>query len=464
MGKEPFFRRIFTRFLALDRLTKALVMAFALAGLTTGALAFGAVRNFVMSTTSFQLPGLAVTSGDPEQPAVVEQLGPVLEPWDGASRVNILVMGLDARDWEASQGPPKTDSMMVFTIDPVTKTAGMFSIPRDLWIDIPGFGYDKINTAYQLGEGARLPGGGAGLAVKTVEQFLGVTINYYAQIDFRAFERFIDEIGGAKIDVQKKCRIQLIGEEQHRVIQKGIQTLNGAYTLAYARSRDPRCGDGDFDRARRQQEVAIAIRDRLLNPFVQAKILSDGLRIYQELSGGLNTNMTFDEIVRMGWLAKDIDPANIVRAIIAPPDYVTLDTSPDGLSILKPLTENIRQLRDQVFTTGSTRSQLALNTEASELMHMEAAQVAIYNGAGVAGIADNTRAYLEGQGVLINATGNADLVSATTIYDYTGNPYTVQWLVQVFNVAPTHIFSRYDPGSQVDIELIVGPEWVVPTS
>ena len=75
--------------------------------------------------------------------------------------------------------------MILLTIDPLTKTAGMLSIPRDMWVNIPGFGYSRINTAYSLGEGSKLPGGGPELARKTVEQFIGVPIQYYAQIDFR---------------------------------------------------------------------------------------------------------------------------------------------------------------------------------------------------------------------------------------------------------------------------------------
>jgi hypothetical protein len=119
--------------------------------------------------------------------------------WDGASRINILLIGLDYRDWEAGLGAPRSDTMILLTIDPLTRTAGMLSIPRDMWVNIPGFGYSRINTAYSSGEGNKLPGGGPELARKTVEQFIGVPVQYYAQIDFFTFVEFIDLIGG--IDV-----------------------------------------------------------------------------------------------------------------------------------------------------------------------------------------------------------------------------------------------------------------------
>jgi LCP family protein required for cell wall assembly len=113
--------------------------------------------------------------------------------------VNLLFIGLDERDLvegQENQGAPRSDTMILFTIDPQTKTAGMLSIPRDMWVNIPGFGYSRINTAYSLGEGNKLPGGGPALAMATVEQFLGVPIQYYGQINFRSFEEAIDAMGG----------------------------------------------------------------------------------------------------------------------------------------------------------------------------------------------------------------------------------------------------------------------------
>ena len=134
-----------------------------------------------------------------------------LTPWDGAGRVTILMLGLDYRDWASDEGPSRSDTMILLTLDPLNQTAGMLSIPRDMWVAIPGFKHGKINTAYYLGDAYKLPGGGPGLAVQTVEQFLGIPINYYAQVDFGAFVRFIDEIGGVKIDVPAAITVDLLG-------------------------------------------------------------------------------------------------------------------------------------------------------------------------------------------------------------------------------------------------------------
>ncbi len=467
--KNSIFQRISNFYNNLNRIGRILVFTFIAAGFVSSFLAFSLVRNIVVSTTTFNLPGLAIDQGQSEgqedgssNPGIgsSQQLGPELEPWDGASRVNILVMGLDFRDWEAGGGAPRTDTMILLTIDPATKTAGMLSIPRDLWVEVPGFGHNKINAAYQLGEQARLPGGGPGLAVATVEQFLGVPINFYAQIDFTAFERFIDEIGGVKIDVDKKIRIQVIGQEKLEKLEAGRYTLSGKIALAYARARNTE--DGDFDRSRRQQQLIYAIRNQFTRPDVQALILTDGLRLYQDLSSGVNTNMNFDEMLRLGYLALSVGLDTIDSAVLSPPDYVTIGKSPDGLDILKPISQNIRILRDSMFSSGSIVSLIGRTSESSELMQSEGANVALYNGAGVAGLADSTRQYLENYGLAISIVSNADLVNGTTIYDYTGNPYTIAFLMETMDVARTRIYNRYDPNSQVDLEIIIGPDWSVP--
>ena len=188
----------------MDRITKAILLIFLILALVTSVLAFNFVRNFTSSMTMFNLPGAPVidqsqTNSLGETAVPQTQLNqPTAQPWNGVSRVTILIMGLDYRDTQKND-IPRSDTMMLLTIDPVTKTAGMLSIPRDLWVNIPNFDYSTINVAYRLGISYNLPGGGPQLATETVEQLLGVPINFYAVIDFTAFIKFIDTIGGVVI-------------------------------------------------------------------------------------------------------------------------------------------------------------------------------------------------------------------------------------------------------------------------
>ena len=191
---------------------------------------------------------------------------PTPDPWNGTNRVTILILGLDYADWQSEDrlGPARSDTMILLTIDPGSMTAGMLSIPRDLWVTMPGIlGYHKINTAHRFGELYEMPGGGPGLASRTVEQLLGVKIDYYARIDFYAFESFIDELGGIEVNVPEEIKVDPIGEHNTVVLKPGTQLLDGPTALGYARNRYT--ADGDFDRSARQHQVIMAIRNRILS-------------------------------------------------------------------------------------------------------------------------------------------------------------------------------------------------------
>ena len=96
------------------------------------------------------------------------------------------------------------------------------------------------------------------------------------------------------------------------------------------------------------------------------------------------------------------------------------------------------------------------------LMKAENAKVAVYNGSGIAGLAGSTQEYLLGQGLNVVEIGNFDYVPSTTIYDYTGNPYTVKFLIDLMGIKPARIFSRYDPTSPIDVAVVLGSDWAVP--
>jgi len=448
----------------------ALLGGFLIAALLTAALTFIAVRDFVTSMQIVDLPGVSVVdaTSTPDASGVIADPGsplqpvgnPTPQPWDGASRVNLLIMGLDYRDWASGEGPPRTDTMILFTIDPIERTAGMLSIPRDLWVNIPGFEYGKINTAYQLGEAYKLPGGGPGLAMATVTELLGVPIEYYAQIDFGAFIRFIDEIGGLKLEIKEPMTLDLLGDNTFKRIKPGIKTLPGEMVLAYARTR--KSEGADFDRAERQQQVVMAIRQRILEFDMLPTLITKAPVLYQELSSGVNTNLNLDQTIRLAWLAQQIPEDKISKAIIGT-DQVNFFKTTDGLDALKPLPDKVREMRDQVFASSGPASPVAASMPLVDLMKAEGSRVSVLNGSATAGLAATTAEYLKSQGVNVTETGNADqLYVNTTLLDYTGKPYTLKLLVELMKVNTDHLYSRNDPASQVDVVVIVGTDWVVP--
>jgi LCP family protein required for cell wall assembly len=443
--------------------------AFVVTALITAILAFRFAREIFSTTNVFQLPGVSIQDGGEQPGDDVDSdssnypSAPVINveevEVDFTSRINILVMGLDYRDWLADDGPARTDTMILVTIDPVAKTAGMLSIPRDLWVNVPGYGQNKINTAYFLGEGNRLPEGGPGLAAKTVEEFLGVDVHYWAQVDFTAFVQFVDYIGGIKMEITETIVLEMIGGEKEK-IKPGRYTFDGALALAFARNRSE--GDGDFDRARRQQQVILAIRRQLLRADVQKILLSNPKGVWDIFSAGIKTNVPFDAAFRLGMLALKINPEQITQKVIAPPEHVTHALSPEGLSILKPITQNIRILRDEIFTPVGLIGPAAADGDPLDLLLAEAAKVGVYNGSSVSGLAGATEQYLLGKSVNVTQIGNMDYVPSTTIYDYTGNPYTVRYFVELMGIQQTRIFNSYDPNSTIDVAIILGNEWQVP--
>ncbi len=455
-----------------NRLLTFLVIAFVATASLTALLAYDTVRDLV-ATWNGTAPGdefIPVDNGDPgalptvasstvfDPSAPIQPAGyPAPHAWDGESRVTVLVMGVDLRDLETNEGPPRTDTMMLLTIDPATGTAGMLSIPRDMWVAIPGYDYGKINTAYQLGEIFDLPGGGPGLAMASVEQLLGIEIDYYAQVDFHAFEKLIDEIGGVKLNIPEEIKVDPRGGKPIRKLQPGIQTLPGDIALAYARSRNT--PGGDFDRADRQQQVILAIRDRILTFDLLPTLIARAPAIYQDIADGIRTNLTLDQMIRIGLLAGQIAPENIHRAVIGA-DAVIFDMSPEGQEILKPIPDQIRLVRDEIFASTSSGSPVVVNKSLEELIAEEAAKLSVLNGTTVPGLAATTSGMLTDEGFLVTLTDNADqLYAMTTIIDYSGKPYTLQFLIELLNINPSHIFHSYDPDSKVDIQIILGDDW-----
>ena len=174
--------------------------------------------------------------------------------WTGTERLNVLLLGVDSRD-DAS-ATKNTDTMIVLSLDPVNKTAAMLSIPRDVYVDRPGVFTDKINAAYAFG--------GYDLARKVVEDLLGIRLNAYALVDFDAFTKIVDSVGGVVIDVRRPVRDESYPTPDYGVerldITAGPQLMDGQTALRFARSRHD---TNDYSRAQRQQLVLSALRTRM---------------------------------------------------------------------------------------------------------------------------------------------------------------------------------------------------------
>ncbi len=403
-------------------------------------------------------PIASLNEPSPEAPAPEIDLPPA---WDGASRVTLLFIGLDERDWEIGAGAPRSDTMILFTIDPLSKTAGMLSIPRDIWTNIPGFGYSRINIAYSLGEAYKLPGDGPAMAVKTVEQFIGVPIQYYAQVDFQAFEEAIDAIGGVYLCVPEKIKIDPIGPKPPTTLDKGCQTLLGYQVLGYVRNRHT--AGGDIDRANRQQQVILALTDQVFSAENFPKMVAKAPKIYEETQAGLRTNLSFTDAMKLGALLSQIPQENIEHGVI---DYsmAVLDSVTVGgkkASILKPFPDQIRVLRDEIFTASGALAPLA-SGNATALMQTEAARVRVLDGTNSDGLAERTANYLLAQGMQVTEICTANRAyDRTVIVLYGPSLYTLRYLYALFGVsASSQILIEVDSTSAVEVEIRLGKDWM----
>ena len=443
------------------------LILFLLVGVGTGYAAYTKSYQFFLkyNLTSLGGPpivatGASASSGDANilvsTPAPTTQVGPLVEPWDGANRVSILVMGLDYRDWETGEGPPRTDTMILLSIDPLTMSVGMLNIPRDLWVAIPGgFGYGRINTAYPIGEAYKWPGGGPGMAMDTVEALLGLPIDYYAQIDFAAFEQFIDELGGIHVLPPEEIKVDPLGPGNTVVLKNKPYLLDGPTALAYARARNSE--GADFDRAGRQQQVIMAIRDRIIDLGVPT-LLAKAPQLYEDLEAGIHTNLSLEDALQLGMLALQIPAEEYKRGTIAPPE-AAIPLTYNGDKIVKPVPDKIRILRDDIFGTSSFTSPIAAGKDNQTLLQLEKARIIILNGTYAGGLAASTQDYLVSQGAEVIGTGDGEKLTYTRVIDYTGNPYTLRYLVDLMKITPYSIFSKYDPASEMDVVVILGDDW-----
>ena len=405
--------------------------------------------------------------------------GDTLPNWEEAERVNIRLLGVDNRPDETIA---RTDTMILVTIDPATGKAGMLSIPRDLWVTIPGYGENRINLPHYLGDKNNYPGGGPALAMKTVQYNLGVPVHFYVRADFDGFKRIVDTLGGIDVDVPQTINDPEYPDQNYGYdpfyIEAGPQHLDGNAALKYARTRAT--SGADFDRAQRQQLVLLAIMDRAIAIDVIPKIPE----LWATMADTVQTDLQLVDILEMARLADRISRDNIEAAVI---DYsMTVDYRTDtGARVLLPIRERIRPVVERMFFSPEPvavapsatpdqgeieKAQVAAQEENERRVEMmaalqaEGATLVVQNGTPHPELAAKTAQYLRDQGfnvVQFGAASRADY-PCTVIVDYAGKPYTIESLTVIFNVADENIRRSPNLKSDVDIRLIIGADFRPP--
>ncbi len=271
---------------------------------------------------------------------------PTTEPWGGTERVNILLMGIDRRPGESFIS--RTDSIMVVSLDPKGDTISILSIPRDLYVLIPGHGRDRINTAFVYGSAGNNPIGGAALAMQTVEYNLGIRLNHYVLVDFSAVINGVNALGGIDVFVPRDISDPTYPDMDYGFdplyISAGLNHFDGVTALKYARTRH---ADNDFGRAQRQQQVVLAVRDKALVLGLPSMI-SRAPVLYQQLEQGIRTDLSLDQLIRLATLAGDV-PSENIRNDVLDYDYVESFLTETGAQVLILINDKAAPLIEDMF-------------------------------------------------------------------------------------------------------------------
>ena len=262
-------------------------------------------------------------------------------------RVNLLLLGIGG---EGHDGPYLTDTIIVASIKPSTGEVGLVSIPRDMTVKLRDGLWYKINQVYSMGK-VQLWDKGGDYITQAIEDTLDIEIHYYAILTFEGFREFIDEIGGIAIDVpvgftDPSYPTDVEGETYAVSFSAGLQTMDGARSLIYARSRHGNNFEGsDFARSRRQQLILQAVKDKV---FKFSTLLSPQklTAVFDLLGSSVETSMSIWQAIKIAQMVKDTDEGKIYRIVLddAPDSILEPGFSEEGAWILKPKDGNFDTL------------------------------------------------------------------------------------------------------------------------
>jgi LCP family protein required for cell wall assembly len=309
-----------------------------------------------------------------------------IAPEPDLPKQTILLVGADERPELGDKG--RSDTMILFFLNPRTKKAALLSIPRDLRVRIPGHGRTKINAAFSFG--------GVELVRETIEQEIGVEIDAYAKANLQGFVEVVDQLGGVEIDVpdvEGRGRGMNYDDDRgklHIHLKPGVQTLDGEDAMGFVRYRKSNyrgLGDGDFKRSERQQQFLQAMVEqklKLRNALDLAKVVPTALE-------AIETDIGFRKGVDLARVVREIRPDSLLTTSMQP----YLRDSNDGNYYVTISESNINRVLDEID------------------QHIDSAPgqmdvVDVLNGSGEAGVAADTGSLLLDEGFEINDTGNAD--------------------------------------------------------
>lgn len=368
---------------------------------------------------------------------------------EGGGRINILLLGVGD---SGHAGAALSDTMLVVSIEPKTKEIAMLSMPRDLYVPIPGHGSDKINAAHSYGESQK-QGSGPVLAKETVTSLLDVPIHNYIRVDFSAFKQGVTALGGVTVNVPTSLSDSEYpcDKDEKRAcgfsIAAGTQVLKGDVALKYVRCRKGNCGN-DFGRAMRQQQILIAMREKatalttLTNP---AKISA----LIDAVGDNAKTDLSLSDIQNLATLVKDIPSDSVHNSVLDNQvDGLVTTSNIGGASVVIPKAgvgnfTDIRALAHSLFSDRHITD--------------ESARVVLHNATGKPALKDTLVKLLESYHYKVILSDDVPVANSLLV-DHAGDKarYTRAYLAKRFAVTAQ---SGTKGSVESDLELTVGQDY-----
>jgi LCP family protein required for cell wall assembly len=364
--------------------------------------------------------------------------------------VNILLIG---RDTDRTSTSYRTDVMIVASINKAANSVTLLTIPRDLFVYIPGWTMNRINTAAVHGDATGYPGGGVALLEQTILYNLGIPIHGWARIDFQGFKDAVDSVGG--VDVPVTCTMQdwrlkdpsLDQQDpdnwQLFTVPAGVVHMDGDMALWYARSRER---SSDYDRSRRQHQVLRAIFEKALSLNMLTKVP----QLYAQESKIVDTDLGLGDLLQFVPMAANLQNARIKSRFIGR-DQVTAWVTPGGADVLLPNRDAIAALTAEAFLP-----------PASNVLERQAPAAEVWNGTANPDWATLAADDLDWDGItpVINPADNTNYAK-TVIYDFTTSAKGSQIgeLARLFHVKAENIIAAPDSRAQYPYRVILGQDF-----
>ncbi|NQU84093.1 MAG: LCP family protein [Parcubacteria group bacterium] len=332
-------------------------------------------------------------------------------------RINVLFLGMGG---EGHDGPYLTDTMILSSFDTIEKKTALMSIPRDLSIEFPKYGWRKINHANSFGEDLK-SGEGGRYTKKVVEDLLDIPIHYYVRINFKGFEKLIDDLGGIMVYVDREFTDPLFPTNDFKTesvnFPQGWQVMNGERALQFARSRHGTNGEGsDFARSRRQQKIILALKDKVFSLgtlFSPGKITS----LINSVQKNVTTDFEIWEIIKFANALRDINNDDIItHSLDSAPGGLLVEAIVGGAYILQPRTDNFDEIKSYVRNI--------FNPYIDDYFSGKV-RVEIQNGTRIPGLASDTADIIGDDDYKIIKVSNAPTrdYQKTIIYDFSNGKH-----------------------------------------